>query len=86
MNTSLTPSLPADAARAAGAPSVTLAIEGMTCASCVGRVERALKRVPGVAGAEVNLATERAEVAFDMFMQVRNKVVSAYQEVMRMQL
>jgi P-type Cu+ transporter len=39
-----------------------LAIEGMTCASCVARVERALRRVPGVDQAEVNLATERARV------------------------
>jgi Au+-exporting ATPase len=41
---------------------VTLRIFGMTCASCVGRVERALAAVPGVTGASVNLATERAEV------------------------
>jgi len=41
-----------------------LQIEGMTCASCVGRVEKALKRVPGVTAAEVNLATERAQVRF----------------------
>ncbi len=41
---------------------VDLRIEGMTCASCVGRVERALARVPGVLGATVNLATERARV------------------------
>ena len=39
-----------------------LAIEGMTCASCVGRVERALKAVPGVLAADVNLATERATI------------------------
>ncbi len=39
-----------------------LAIEGMTCASCVGRVEKALARVPGVLGAVVNLATEKAQV------------------------
>ena len=32
------------------------------------------------------LATQKAELAFEMFSQVRNKVVSAYQEVMRMQL
>ncbi|MBA1263776.1 heavy metal translocating P-type ATPase [Stutzerimonas stutzeri] len=44
------------------ANTVELAIEGMTCASCVGRVERALKAVPGVAEATVNLATERARV------------------------
>ena len=35
-----------------------LSIEGMTCASSVGRVEKALKAVPGVKHAEVNLATE----------------------------
>src|SRR3954470_1164951 len=43
----------------------TLDIGGMTCASCVGRVEKALNRVDGVAGAEVNLATEIATVHFD---------------------
>ncbi|KJZ30230.1 ATPase [Paracoccus sp. S4493] len=43
-------------------PAIDLAIEGMTCASCVSRVERALKSVPGVTGATVNLATERALV------------------------
>jgi Cu+-exporting ATPase len=37
-------------------------IEGMSCASCVMRVEKALKKVPGVAEAQVNLATERAQV------------------------
>ena len=44
--------------------AVELAIEGMTCASCVARIERALKAVPGVADANVNLATERASVRF----------------------
>ena len=43
-------------------PGWTLSIEGMTCASCAGRVEKALLKVPGVASAEVNLATETAEV------------------------
>src|SRR5579875_1317350 len=42
-----------------------LEIEGMTCASCVRRVERALGKVPGVAGVTVNLATEKAEVVPD---------------------
>ncbi len=37
--------------------SETLEIEGMTCASCVGRVEKALKSVEGVESAHVNLAT-----------------------------
>ena len=39
-----------------------LSIEGMTCASCVSRVEKALKAVPGVTDAAVNLATEKATV------------------------
>ncbi|WP_201538999.1 heavy metal translocating P-type ATPase [Psychrobacter sp. 1044] len=41
---------------------IELSIEGMTCASCVGRVEKALKKVEGVQQANVNLATERAWV------------------------
>jgi Cu+-exporting ATPase len=41
----------------------TLTIEGMTCASCVRRVEKALVQVPGVTAAEVNLATETARVS-----------------------
>ena len=49
----------------ASSSELELAIEGMTCASCVKRVEKALTRVPGVAQAQVNLATERARVAFD---------------------
>ncbi|CAB5511294.1 Copper-transporting P-type ATPase [Achromobacter anxifer] len=45
--------------------AVSLPIEGMTCASCVGRVEKALKAVPGISQASVNLATERADITFD---------------------
>ncbi|WP_018914828.1 heavy metal translocating P-type ATPase [Thiomonas sp. FB-6] len=41
-----------------------LDVQGMTCASCVGRVERALRGVPGVLGAEVNLAAETASVRY----------------------
>ncbi|HEF4728991.1 heavy metal translocating P-type ATPase [Burkholderia multivorans] len=44
------------------ARSIDLDIDGMTCASCVSRVEKALAKVPGVAHASVNLATERATV------------------------
>jgi len=42
---------------------IDLQIEGMTCASCVGRVEKALAGVPGVRSASVNLATERAHMS-----------------------
>jgi Cu+-exporting ATPase len=41
---------------------VTLKIDGMTCASCVARVEKALLEVPGVDAASVNLATEKAQI------------------------
>ena len=44
------------------AMTMTLAVGGMTCASCSGRVEKALRKVPGIVSAEVNLATEMAEV------------------------
>ncbi|ASV85147.1 heavy metal translocating P-type ATPase [Ochrobactrum quorumnocens] len=62
------PDMPAviDAIRKAGydvpSGSTDLAIEGMTCASCVSKVEKALNAVPGVTRASVNLATERAHV------------------------
>ncbi|WP_019582300.1 heavy metal translocating P-type ATPase [Pseudomonas mandelii] len=61
-------SLPAlmDAVQRAGysVPQQTLelSIDGMTCASCVGRVERALAKVPGVKSVSVNLANERAHL------------------------
>lgn len=38
-------------------------VEGMTCASCVARVEKALTAVPGVTSASINLATDTARVA-----------------------
>ncbi|MGC8786889.1 MAG: heavy-metal-associated domain-containing protein, partial [Anaerolineae bacterium] len=58
----------------------TLPIRGMTCASCAAHVEEALKEIEGVSEANVNLATERARVAFsperarveDMVKAVRN--------------
>ena len=47
------------------AKHVTFRVDGMTCASCVSRVERALAKVPGVAKSSVNLATGRAAVDLD---------------------
>ena len=44
---------------------ISLPIQGMTCASCAGRVERALQKVPGVRQASVNLAAESASVEMD---------------------
>jgi Cu+-exporting ATPase len=43
-------------------PAIDIGIGGMTCASCVARVEKALKKVPGVESATVNLATETARI------------------------
>src|SRR5437763_1965711 len=45
--------------------AVTFPVTGMTCASCVRRIEKALGRVDGVSEANVNLATEKAHVVFD---------------------
>ena len=44
---------------------LSLPVEGMTCASCVGRVEKALGSLAGVSSATVNLATEKADVDYD---------------------
>ncbi len=53
-----------DAGYPAATQEITLNVEGMTCASCVGRVERALRKAAGVLEASVNLATETATVRF----------------------
>jgi Cu+-exporting ATPase len=45
--------------------TLEIGVQGMTCANCSARVERALRKAPGVAEAAVNLATERASVRFD---------------------
>ncbi len=57
---------PPDAPAPTPAPGeVVLPIEGMTCASCVRRIEKRLSRMDGVSQANVNLATEQAHVVFD---------------------
>ena len=55
-------SMPITSDARATAAAISLPIEGMTCASCVGRVEAALAKVPGVDSVSVNLATERADI------------------------
>ncbi len=56
---------------------LSLAIEGMTCASCVNRIERFLNKTDGVVEASVNLATERATVRFDPATADRADLVGA---------
>jgi len=52
------------AAEPPGAARADLAIEGMTCAACAGRIQRALGRLDGVEDAQVNFATGRATVLY----------------------
>jgi Cu+-exporting ATPase len=56
---------------------LTLAIQGMTCASCAGRVEKSLLKVPGVVTAEVNLALETAQVTGSAEALTPDKLVAA---------
>ncbi len=64
------------------APTSTLdiGIGGMTCASCVARVEKALKRVPGVQDASVNLATESARVVYAPSEQMQARLLRAVRD------
>nr|MBO2476131.1 copper-translocating P-type ATPase [Bacillota bacterium] len=56
----------ASAAAASGTTArVSLSVRGMTCAACAARIEKGLRRLPGVQEASVNLATERASVSYD---------------------
>ncbi len=57
-----------------------IVIEGMTCASCVARVERALKKVPGVDQATVNLATESARVSMAQEPQAMARLLRAVRD------
>ncbi|NWF67495.1 MAG: copper-translocating P-type ATPase [Chloroflexi bacterium] len=54
---------------------IELPITGMTCASCVRNVERALNKTEGVAEANVNLATERASVSYDPALTDVNRII-----------
>jgi len=60
--------------------TLDLGIGGMTCASCVSRVEKALKKVPGVSDAAVNLATESARVSFEPSAQIEARLRRAVRD------
>ena len=69
---------------------------GSVLADAIGRVDQFQQNADSTIGKflsgedqevhKVALATQQASISFDLFLQVRNKVVSAYQEVMRMQM
>jgi Cu+-exporting ATPase len=74
----------ADPTESANGPVVErcdLNVQGMHCAACVGRVEAALRRVPGVQEATVNLLAERAAVTFDPQMAQATDLVDAVEVV-----
>jgi Cu+-exporting ATPase len=60
--------------------TLDLGIGGMTCASCVTRVEKALKKVPGVSSAAVNLATESARISFEPSEQIEARLRRAVRD------
>src|SRR5687767_9167346 len=62
------------------ASEARLPITGMTCASCVRRVEKALGKVAGVSEANVNLATEKATVAYDPALVTVDALTSAVEK------
>lgn len=65
----------------ASAQTLDLAISGMTCTSCAGRVEKALQSVPGVTAATVNLATEQARIIFTGDAATPHRLIAAVAQV-----
>ncbi len=59
---------------------LTLPVEGMTCASCVLRVEKTLKKIDGVVEANVNLATEKVSLTFDAEQISLSQIASAVED------
>src|SRR6266568_5708257 len=57
------------------------ALEGMTCASCAMRIEKVLKKVPGVTDAQVNLATERATVTYTPTLTSHERMVQKVEAI-----
>ena len=56
-------------------------IEGMSCASCVARVEKAIRQLPGIDSLTIDLASGKATIAYDVAKvspeQIRDKVLAA---------
>jgi len=77
MNDAASPTVPPPPAAPIRIVEVALPVEGMTCASCVNRIERFLNRTDGVEVASVNLATEVATVRYDADAVGRDAIVGA---------
>jgi len=90
------PAVIPDLTPAAASPQKGAGNFGSMLADTIGRVDQAQQNSQSSIGKflagedeevhKVALATQEAALSFDLFLQVRNKVVSAYQEVMRMQM
>jgi Cu+-exporting ATPase len=65
---------------AAPATDLTIAVQGMTCAACSARVQRALERTPGVSSANVNLMTSMASVSYDPSTVTPGRLVGAIRD------
>jgi len=61
--------------------TVDLSITGMTCAACVNRVDKALRRVPGVGDAAVNLLANQAAVKFDASLAQPASMIAAVEKI-----
>ncbi|MBE0409996.1 MAG: heavy metal translocating P-type ATPase, partial [Anaerolineales bacterium] len=61
--------------------SLSLPIEGMTCAGCISTIEKAIKDLPGTANVVVNLATNKASLDYDPDQITRGEMIKAIQEV-----
>ena len=70
--------------------TITLNIEGMTCASCVARVEKAISKAQGIKNVSINLASEKAIITIDLekynFNEVKNLVENAGYEIKSLSL
>src|ERR671922_410601 len=74
------PSESMTATRIPRASELTIPVQGMTCAACSARVQRTLERTPGVSGANVNLMTGSATVAYDPASVTPERLVDAIRE------
>ncbi|MFU8772589.1 MAG: heavy metal translocating P-type ATPase, partial [Anaerolineales bacterium] len=61
--------------------SLSLPIEGMTCAGCISTIEKAIKGLPGTTNVVVNLATNKASLDYDPDQITRDEMIAAIQEV-----